>query len=306
MFQEDFKWLRVLKLEPLAQLVVLPTEIGNMVHLRYFSPSCCQINHLPSTMGNLVRMQTLDIHDSVLLESKTIANVISRMEELRHLYMPYLNRWSRRIQLSTLCKLQTLCHASSLSWDLSDLVKLASLRKLSIELFGKLKNLKEILRRSSSTLDGIRSLSVCNNDEIECAGGAREVREIVLSCRYVYKLRAFGPMHGRVTGRAPVLLEPHHVIVALLSSAQGRPIGNTREAAKLLSLIRHVFHESASTLVCSRGGFPRLENLFLRGLIKVQEWRVEEGAMPSLCRLHIADCPELKEVPEGLGYMDTL
>ncbi|XP_058114370.1 putative disease resistance protein At1g50180 [Magnolia sinica] len=43
-----------------------------------------------------------------------------------------------------------------------------------------------------------------------------------------------------------------------------------------------------------------------RGELHPKEWRVEEGAMPSLLHLRIHDCKQLKKLPEGLQHVTTL
>ena len=59
-------------------------------------------------------------------------------------------------------------------------------------------------------------------------------------------------------------------------------------------------------MVCSERGFPLLQSLLLSKMYYLEEWRVEEGAMPSLCRLEIEFCSQLKMVPDGLRFITTL
>ena len=59
-------------------------------------------------------------------------------------------------------------------------------------------------------------------------------------------------------------------------------------------------------MVCSERGFPHLQSLVLSYLYKLEEWRVEEGAMPSLCRLQIERCSRLTTIPDGLRFITTL
>ncbi|GMN52786.1 hypothetical protein TIFTF001_021925 [Ficus carica] len=42
-------------------------------------------------------------------------------------------------------------------------------------------------------------------------------------------------------------------------------------------------------MVCSAGGFPKLETLQLSSLPSLEKWEIEKDAMPSLERLHIKD-----------------
>ena len=73
---------------------------------------------------------------------------------------------------------------------------------------------------------------------------------------------------------------------------------------KILCLLRNVF--VGKNMVCSERGFPQLQCLVLKELHHLEEWRVEEGAMPSLCRLQIKCCHKLKTIPDGLRFITTL
>ncbi|VVA35775.1 PREDICTED: disease resistance, partial [Prunus dulcis] len=72
-----------------------------------------------------------------------------------------------------------------------------------------------------------------------------------------------------------------------------------------LRMLFACFGEFPASLVCSEGGFPFLEFLSL-ALVEFKEWKVEKGAMPSLCRLHIEHCLYLKALPDGLQHITTL
>lgn len=59
-------------------------------------------------------------------------------------------------------------------------------------------------------------------------------------------------------------------------------------------------------MVCSAMGFPKLNRLILHYLINLENWRVEEGSMPVLSELMITVCTQLKELPEGVIFLDSL
>nr|VDC92786.1 unnamed protein product [Brassica rapa] len=59
-------------------------------------------------------------------------------------------------------------------------------------------------------------------------------------------------------------------------------------------------------MVCSRGGFPQLQNLDFYRLEEWEEWIIEEGSMPLLHTLVFWDCPKLKELPDGLRFITSL
>lgn len=82
---KDFKVLRVLKIEGMDRCVELPNEIGNMVHLRFLSLWRSNITRLPSSLGNLICLQTVDFR---FCNTQVVPNVVWKMEQLRHLYLP--------------------------------------------------------------------------------------------------------------------------------------------------------------------------------------------------------------------------
>ncbi|OMO96776.1 hypothetical protein COLO4_15098 [Corchorus olitorius] len=59
-------------------------------------------------------------------------------------------------------------------------------------------------------------------------------------------------------------------------------------------------------LVCSANGFPQLDSLKMADLVPLEEWVIEEGAMPCLRSFELFNCPRLKMLPEGLRYITTL
>ena len=73
---------------------------------------------------------------------------------------------------------------------------------------------------------------------------------------------------------------------------------------KILRLIRS--YGVVKNMACSEGGFPLLQYLLLEKLYYLEEWGVEEGAMPSLYHLTIDYCGELKAIPDGLRFVTTL
>ncbi|KAM5553232.1 hypothetical protein ABKV19_025455 [Rosa sericea] len=272
---KDFKLLRALMIEGMNDgevKIELPREIGNMVHLKFLSLRRSNIKSFPPFLGNLICLQTLDF--CVADNDMFIPNVICKMNKLRHLYLP----WSYRAR--------------------------GNLRKLSIRLSSsQSKNLEKILDAAGCVLNGIRSLRLYNDVGME--SGA-EVSQIVARCGQIYKLKLFGP-----TLELPKEFHSYSNLTKLLLSPCALKDDQMAVLEKLpnlksLDLWGNVFEENTKVLVFSAGSFPRLQFLTLVNLKGITEWRVEEGAMPCLCKLVIGNCSGLSTVPDGLRHLTTL
>ncbi|KAM5555479.1 hypothetical protein ABKV19_023417 [Rosa sericea] len=294
----DFKLLRVLKLEDMYGLEELPSTIGNLVHLRFLSLKNSGVQNLPSSVANLVCLQTLDLRCSTGGRLMNIPNVFKKMEQLRHLYLPSLVRGE--LSLATACNLQTLDNVKCENCDFNALVELYNLRKLSIKDWaGHWKKLEEFLKsRSSPTFHHLRSLTLTLYGHYSLTD--------LSGFRFIYKLRLWGSSIKELPEN--LLSFPNLIKIKLLyTELKGDQIKILEKLPHLRVL--HLFIAFASlpsnTLVCSNRGFPNLEFLYLRYLPEMKEWRVEEGAMPRLRRLCINWCG-FRAVPDGLQYVATL
>ncbi|XP_021822782.1 probable disease resistance RPP8-like protein 2 [Prunus avium] len=289
----DFKLLRVLKFEEMRFEVKLPSNIGDLVHLRFLSLKNSEMNQLPSSVASLVCLQTLDVRckDKVLVK---IPNVFSKMEQLRHLYMPYKHSVSEKLSLASLSSLQTLVHISNQDSDFKELVQLNNLRKLSVNF----EILEEISKAAFFTMNRVQSLCVVSTS-------MDILKSIVYRCRYVSKLKVMGPI-GNLPEDLPTY--PNLTKLTLCGTClEDTQIKILEKLPKLQTLFLGVgaFGAGSRDLVFSSEGFPSLEVLYLNGLSELSYWWVSEGAMPSLCRLYIENWITLVEVPR-LQYVSTL
>lgn len=63
---------------------ILPKEIGEISLLRYLGLRYTDIKELPSSLGRLEGLQTLDIFNRLTVK---ISNVVWKLDNLRHLYV---------------------------------------------------------------------------------------------------------------------------------------------------------------------------------------------------------------------------
>lgn len=317
---QKFKLLRVLSLENFRNYRgELPKDIGCLIHLRFLSIKDSNIDKVPSSIGYLSWLQTLDLRslghhkltctDAVFIlmftacgfttccgltchemfaklhrglcqsdlgEEVRLPNVFKKMEQLRHLYLPYEYSVSEKLELGNLCYLQTLVNVKPKTIQISTDFKLDHLRVL-------------VLRNNS-------------------VSQATEVTEIVSRCPYIDKLNLcysieklpgagqFSPNLAKLTLKSTNLEEDPMTTLEKLANL------------KILRLLECAF--KGKKMVCSNResnrGFPHLQSLILSELHKLEEWTVEEGAMPNLCRLEIKKCSELQKIPNGLKSITSL
>ncbi|BFG21425.1 hypothetical protein CerSpe_077000 [Prunus speciosa] len=297
---KNFTLLRVLKFEGMhGPEWKLPHEIGNLVHLRFLSVKDTNFRAVPSSIANLVCLQTLDLRFRYLGIEIPNGNVFSKMEKLRHIYLP-INQSAREKRLlfaTEAVNLHTVVniYIQALS-DLDDFVKLTNLRKLGVITFdgGKKKE-----KGTNIIFKHLHSLSVDSRFKDLAIPW-----NIVLSCPNIYKLR----LSGHITELPEDLLCLTNLTKLTLTIFGNLKDDHIKVLEKLPSL-RMLFASTGNfpaPLVCSKGGFPLLEFLSLSYLNELKEWKVEKGAMPSLCRLLITDCLSLEAVPDGLQHITTL
>ncbi|KAJ3696488.1 hypothetical protein LUZ61_000193 [Rhynchospora tenuis] len=109
-----FRLLRILELKGVGTIETLPTEVTNMVHLRYLGLRGSNVNSLPEKIGRLQNLQTLDIRGTAL----TAAPVsLWNITALRHVHTD----WSRAIngppKGSKLESLLTLKYVKVMAWE---------------------------------------------------------------------------------------------------------------------------------------------------------------------------------------------
>ncbi|KAF7126659.1 hypothetical protein RHSIM_Rhsim11G0186300 [Rhododendron simsii] len=305
---KGFKLLTFLDLEKTkfsgSKRKKLPKAIGNLIHLRYLSIRGSDINGLPSSIGNLGFLETLNLHVRFPV---TIPNVLWRLQELRHLYLPPFGAerpwpFKVKLRLDGLSNLETLQNFNTHTCDVSSFSTLTNLRKLGIFVCSP-KDLAVILK--SPSLSTSNRLLRYSSFEIIGSYQTREEQSIlkqVLGYRHLHKLVLYGSLTELPL---PDAFSPNLTHLNLFADGLKEDPMPTLE--KLPNLRRlNVRWGEWKKMVCSAGGFPQLISLELWHIYDVEEWRVERGAMPSLLDLRIMGCKKLKEIPDGLRFVTTL
>lgn len=292
-FFKKCRLLRVLNLEGIQGLGgKLPKEIGYLIHLRFLSLRNTKIDELPTSIGNLKCLMTLDL----LTGNSTvqIPNVIGNMQKMRHLYLPECCGYSiERWQLGNLKNLQTLINFPAEKCHVKDLMKLTNLRKLVIDD----PNFGGIFRYPNVQFSHLESLFFVSYEDTS-------IVHVALGCPNLYKLHIEGPIKN--------FPEPHQLsskLQKLKLMGSGLVVDPMPTLEKLPNLrLLELQPDSfiGKQLHCSSLGFAQLKSLVIHDLSNLEEWKLDKGAMPCLRELKIENCTKLEEVPDGLRFLTTL
>ncbi|KAE8674492.1 CC-NBS-LRR class disease resistance protein [Hibiscus syriacus] len=277
-------------------------DIGNLIHLRFLSLNSLRFTSkkLPSSLGNLRCLQTLD------LRIKTIAfihvpDVIWRMEQLRHLYLPKFCDDKTKLRLDTLRNLLTLVNFNTKKCYLKDLSNMTKLREL--EIFGPF-NIEDFNEVELDKNPPIIRSKYLHTFAINGWIDPRHLAHLLSSCGSICKLiidaeiSKFPEHHYLPSNLAYIYLER--------CKFQEDPMPTLEKLPNLRFLEFSYDSFIGKQMSCSAQGFPKLESLSLCGLKDTKQWKVDKGAMPCLQRLEIEYCQTLEMLPDELRFITTL
>ncbi|CAO2839033.1 unnamed protein product [Amaranthus hypochondriacus] len=305
MLHQKFKLLRLLNLRGVkTENGTLPKQIGRLIHLRYLGIHSSNITKLPKSLGKLRNLLTLDyrniISDNNVLVK--IPSIFSKLEQLRHLYLPVEYSWSEMdLQLSSMINLLVLWGVKQngkrdcLSSEISNLSQTITKLKIVVSTEMELKTLFSCQSLSSDTLQTFH----CELRD----GLAFQGIESISNKQHLHKLILIGPVRMKL-----FLMLPVNVLRLELKGSQL----NDEDPFLALGALVHLkllrlsnFYIGASS-VCKPGSFPQLKELSLENLKNLIQLTIMEGALKCLTKLEIANCPCLQELPQGLEFVSTL
>ncbi|KAL8481086.1 hypothetical protein ACS0TY_027571 [Phlomoides rotata] len=299
----EFKLLRSLDLERFDFGEKLCKGIGNLVYLRYLSLRGSQLYKLPSSIGNLKDLQTLDLRVPFFVHL-TIPNVIWKLNLLKNLYLPPSHKTNNgKLQLNSLNKLEILKNFDTRVSDYRDITKLTKLQKLAAILTLETENLAALIDCLSTDDKQIKDSSFRIRYDFQTEKDTTVLTQLV-GVVHLRKLDLIGvicklPEHYHFGPRLTKLTLRN-------SRMKEDPMATLEKLHHLhtLTLRKNAFEGNA--ICCSPQGFPSLTYLELQGLTSLEYWTIEEGAMPSLYSLKIDECINLRMVPEGIKFISSL
>ncbi|XVF45447.1 hypothetical protein PTKIN_Ptkin02bG0207100 [Pterospermum kingtungense] len=299
----NFKQLRVLNFHKGSAVgCKLVSDIGCLIHLRYFSLGSCVLKRLPSSLSKLRCLITLNLSSSDESYSEIhVPNVIWKMQQLRHLYLPQCCDKRTKLKLGNLINLQTLVNFNTKNCYLGDLSRMKNLKELRICTPFKAEDFREDLNMNPLiTSKHLQSLCVDSDERTD----PRHLTYLLIGCVNVYELAIREDIN-----KLPNLEQISQSIDRMClvgSKLDEDPMPTLERLPKLRILELYLDVFIGMVMICSATGFPRLTHLAIACQKNLEELRISEGAMSNLSYLQITDCRKLKLLPDELRFITGL
>ncbi|XP_050209788.1 putative disease resistance protein At1g50180 isoform X2 [Mercurialis annua] len=296
---DSLKLLRVLDLEGVnINGGKLPKDIGNLIHLRFLSLRNSKVLHLPPSIGNLRRLQTLDLYTGG--RYMYVPNEIFNLEQLRHLYLPSNHSTGTGFQLASLRHLRTIVNLRVNNYDMNNLANMINVRELGIRVSSDGFTSIETFKLPNGSLKYLQSLSIID----DYSDGKLDIGLFLSSFVNIHELKLdMGLKKIPDYQEFPPNIS-HLCLQNCLLAEDPMPTLGKLPNLKVLQICENVF--IGEEMICSKEDFPLLHTLLVEGQPKFEVWRVDEGAIPNLCRLTISNCWYLKSYPDGLRFAASL
>ncbi|GAB2273988.1 hypothetical protein Dimus_008757 [Dionaea muscipula] len=294
----EHQLLRVLELEGFNIRGDLPQKVGNLIYLRYLNLNGTHVTSLPSSIGNLMCLETLDLRVNCVVIK--LPNLLWRLKRLRHLYFPsrllsqevserqgYEIENDEMLRLDGLRFLETLEDVDIDRVEVKGLLGLRKIRKLSASCVSNKESLvpflnspsiKRLSLKISGSIFSQDPMMLCNCESLRNLDIDNAITVQLRPEMFPTSLVYLGFWYTRLRQDPMPILE--------------------HRLPRLKNLSLHIAH-GLSHMVCSAAGFPEVTYLAIDGLFSLVEWRMEQGAMPKLRSMEIYNSP-IRKLPDAL------
>ncbi|XP_078157496.1 disease resistance RPP8-like protein 3 [Carex rostrata] len=282
-----FLLLRVLVLGN-ARIRDLPTDLKNMIHLRYLSFRETDVTTIPSWIGHLQNLQIFDIGYATIRE---LPESFWKIPSLRHVHSSDTNFIVGPPSTANLVNLRTLGYFSvPKSWKKS-YPHLHGVRELKLlckdendgmvihNLMSKLNNLLSVTFFEFYPPSGVIDFSTSPSYEN-------------IHTMYLWGYRDHPTIH--IAEMPPNLAK----LTLAFFHLNDDPMPKLEKLCSLKWLKIECIRMEVDTIVCTYGGFPELQTLKLDSVNEMKEWKLEDGALPMLKFLRIINCDYLRALPD--------
>jgi hypothetical protein len=244
-------------------------------------------------------LQTLNLRYAHSLSSGELPDCIWHIKTLRHVILPLSSFISGPPATTDLPNLQTLCGIKNReSWEYNNLPNLPNLHHLEIKITDEIPWV--LIVAFLHTLKKLVKLDITGQDI--------PIEVIDMKVFTFYPHLTLLTYQGRLPCHAfDVAMFPTHLVYLNLyySELQQDPLTVLEKMLGLKVLELWNWRASNPKMKCSSRGFPRLRKLEIELLEGLEEWEIEDGAMPMLKHLSVSLCAKL-HVPQGLQHLNAL
>ncbi|MBA0878448.1 hypothetical protein Goshw_022135 [Gossypium schwendimanii] len=303
---KSFKFLRVLTLAKRSDCNEpwhVSTEIGNLQHLRYLKLYYNGKMILPRSIGRLKCLYTLYIK---FRRDIVIPNVVFKLERLRHIVIKsggifsfYGFHWRQGFTSKNIETLKYI-KVDEMAAENNVVLRWTNIQSLGIA-FNRAEYVKPTLILLAK-LQRLRSVSLNFFD------GSHLDLEPLSQYYHLSELKLLGRIEDKPHPNGHVLkFLPSNIVKLTLAASE-----LSQDPMAVLEKLCHlrILHLQeayiGSKMVCSANGFPKLDCLRMIWLLELEEWEIEEGAMPCLRQLELLGVESLRMLPEELRYITTL
>jgi hypothetical protein len=260
------------------------------VHLQYLGVTACSLNQIPSTVGNLRNLQTLDVRDTFV---QKLPGAFWKIRTLRHVFGSGITLTKRVGDLKHLQTLETILADEKDGWDSRTFTRMVHLQSLRLGDFSNntenAKSLSEAIKKSDF-LEYLETLTIIYETNtiplcVFTSTSQRRIRALTLDGKL--DLTELSGSKFCVPNLTSLSLENTEVSQDFINKLGKLPL--------LLELTLDENSYKDNTLVFSGGAsrFKSLAHLMLWDLENLNKFEICESALPTLSDLEILSCPEV-------------